>query len=260
MTLQSQLMEKVICIIGAVKEEVTSIKRAMAIRETWHTRASSFWAGTFAGREVVLVRSGMGKIRASEALRQVCERFAPSLILSMGYAGAVTPQLKIGDLIVADKILEFAGDPVGADWTTIHETRELPINPFPIDKRLEGEFVRGGLLTVDEVIYKPESKSALGKLYPVQAVEMETSALARMAQEKKIPFLSLRSISDTVDCELPDFSSMKNQEGEVSKLKAGWHAITHPDKIKSLVELRKKAQTATARLTRFITQLVSAME
>jgi adenosylhomocysteine nucleosidase len=252
-------MEKVICIIGAVKEEVASIKRAMTIRETWHTRASSFWAGTFAGREVVLVRSGMGKIRASEAFLHVCERFAPSLILSMGYAGAVTPELKIGDLIVADKILEFTGDRVGADWTIKQETRAIPINPFPIDKRLEGEFVRGGLLTVDEVICEPERKRALGKLYPVQAVEMETSALAKLAQEMKIPFLSLRSISDTVDCELPDFSSMKNKEGEVSKLKAGWHAITHPDKIISLVELRKKTQKATARLTHAIAQLVGAM-
>lgn len=252
-------MEKVICIIGAVKEEVAELKRAMNIRETWHTRTSSFWAGTLSGREVVLVRSGMGKTRASEALRQVCERFVPSLILSMGYAGAVAPQLKIGDLIVADKILELAGDRVGTDWTAKQEIREVPFKPFPIEKRLEGEYVRGGLLTVDEVIYKPENKKSLGKHYPVLAVEMETSALARMAQEKKIPFLSLRSISDTVDCELPDFSSMKNKEGEVSKLKAGWHAITHPDKIKSLVELRKKTQTATARLTRFITQLVSTM-
>lgn len=251
-------MEKVICIIGAVKEEVAAIKSAMTISESWHTRTSSFWRGVFSGREVVLVRSGMGKMRASDALRQVCDRCAPSLIISMGYAGAVIPQLKIGDLIVADKVLEFSGNPVGVDWAVKQEIHEIPIRPVSIDKTLE--FERGGLLTVDEVVYKPEGKRALGRLYRVLAVEMETSALARMALEKQIPFMSLRAISDTVDCELPDFSSMKDKQGEVSKIKAGWHVITHPEKIKSMIELRQKAQKATTRLTQFLARFVGTLE
>ena len=245
-------MESIICIIGAVKEEIVEIQRAMIVQETRHTQSGSFWTGTFAGRNVVLARSGMGKACARAALLQICERFAPALVISMGYAGGVAPNLSIGDLVLADKVFEFVSGG-SADWTLKRETVEIPIDAFPVDAAV----LRGGLLTVDEVICKPEHKSTLGKNYPVLAVEMETSALARLAREKGLPFLSVRAISDTVDHELPDFSSMQDEKGEVSKLKAGWHALTHPAAIKSLLELRENSRNATARLTEFLHDLLN---
>ena len=246
-------MGQLICIIGAVKEEIVAIQKAMIVQETRHTRSGSFWTGTFAGRSVLLVRSGVGKACARDALLQVCERFVPSLVISMGYAGGVVPCLNIGDFIVADKVLEFVSGGI-EDWTRKRETIEIPIERFPVDDTV----LRGGLLTVDEVISKPEHKSALGKNHPVLAVEMETSALARLAREKQLPFLSVRAISDTVDHELPDFSTMQNEKGEVSKLKAGWHVLTHPDSLKSMIELRENSRKATACLTRFLSRFIPA--
>lgn len=254
MAIQSINMESVICIIGAVKEEIVAIQRAMTVEDTLHTRSGSFWTGIFSGRRVVLVRSGVGKTCAREALTRVCERFAPSLIISMGYAGSVVPHLNIGDLIVADKVLEFMHDGA-ADWTLKRETLEIPLDTFPVGNAFG--VLRGGLLTVDEVICKPEQKRALGKNHQVLAVEMETSALARMAREKKLPFVSVRVISDTVDHELPDFSTMQDEKGEVSKLKAGWHVLTHPNALKSMIELRENTRKATARLTGFLAQFIT---
>lgn len=249
-------MEPIICIVGAIKEEIAAIRKAMVVQETRHTRSGSFWTGVFSGKNVVLVRSGVGKRYAAEALRQACDLFSPSFIISTGYAGGLVPQLCIGDLIVADKVLEFApGSAVGFDGTQRVET--LPILPFHIDKTFT--VMRGGLLTVDEVVSKPEYKSALGKNYPVLAVEMETSALARIAQEKQLPFMSVRAISDTVDHELPDFTSMQDEKGEVSKLKAGWHVLTHPDSLKSMIELRKNSQKATASLTDFLSRFIQTV-
>ena len=75
----------------------------------------------------------------------------------------------------------------------------------------------------------------------------------REAEARNIPFLSIRSITDTADQQLLDYAHLVKADGEVSKLKAGWHVLTHPGDLKSLVALRGHAQKATARLTEFLT-------
>jgi len=114
----------------------------------------------------------------------------------------------------------------------------------------------GGLLTVDTVIHEPAAKRELGRDYSVQAVEMETSVIARVAEEKGLPLLSVRAISDSVDQELLDSSSFLGSDGEISTLKAGWYVLTHPGSIKSALSLRTQTQLATQSMTRFLSDLL----
>ena len=86
---------------------------------------------------------------------------------------------------------------------------------------------------------------------------METIEIALLAREKKIPFLSVRGISDAVDHELIDSSSFLGNDGEISKLKAGWYVLTHPKCLKHAISLRSHTQIATQNLTDFISKLIS---
>jgi len=81
---------------------------------------------------------------------------------------------------------------------------------------------------------------------------METSALAEEAQARDIPFISVRAITDTADQELIDCSHLVAENGDVSKLKAGWHVLTHPGDLKGMIELGQHAKLATANLTEFL--------
>ena len=81
---------------------------------------------------------------------------------------------------------------------------------------------------------------------------METAALVAHATEKKISFLSVRALSDTVEQSLVDVSSFISDDGEVSKIKAGWYFMTHPHTIKNFVSLRRQSQQATRNMTAFI--------
>ena len=243
-------MNDCIAIFGAVKEEIAGIKQAMNISDHMRLGKTSAWPGKWGKQSIVLVRSGVGQQRAEDATLQVIDRFKPSTLVSIGYAGAVQSELNVGDLVIADTIIEekkkgeYSPD---TDWLNRAKDVSCP----------EGfKAVVGGLLTVDNVIHDSLSKQELGKNYSVQAVEMETSAIAKVAEEKDVPLLSLRVISDRLDQELLDSSSFLGSDGEISSLKAGWYVLTHPGSIKSALSLRSQTKIATQALTKFLSDLL----
>mgnify|MGYP003389200140 FL=1 len=89
---------------------------------------------------------------------------------------------------------------------------------------------------------------------------METSTLIAHATQKKIPFISIRSISDTVDQSLVDVSSFISNDGEVSKIKAGWYIATHPNMVKKFISFRDQSQKATFNLTEFTGVVVRSFD
>jgi adenosylhomocysteine nucleosidase len=245
-------MNDCIAIFGAVKEEIAGIKQAMNISDRVRLGKTDAWPGKWKEQNIVLVRSGVGKQRAEDSVLQVIDRFQPTALISTGYAGAVQPELGVGDLVIADAILEEGGG----------ESRKYSPDPHWLN-RAEGihfsegtKIVVGGLLTVNNVIYEPAAKRELGKKFSVQAVEMETSAIARVAEDKGLPLLSVRVISDSMEQELLDSSSFLGSDGEISTLKAGWYVLTHPGSLKSALSLRAQTQFATQTLTRFLSDLL----
>lgn len=241
-------MSDCIAIFGAVKEEIAGIKHAMNISDHVRLGKTSAWPGKWGKQNIVLVRSGVGRQRAGDAALQVINRFQPKVLISTGYAGAVQPELNVGDLVIADSILEakekYFPDP---DW--LGRARGI-FCPDGV------KVVVGGLLTVDSVVHDPAGKRELGESYSVQAVEMETSAIAKVAEEKGLPLLSIRAISDRLDQELLDSSSFLGSDGEISTLKAGWYVLTHPGSIKSALSLRTQTQFATQTMTGFLSDLL----
>ncbi len=249
-------MNKPIAILGAISEEISGIKQAMNIADRVRLGKSEAWLGKWQGKDIVLVRTGVGKERAEDATRQVIERFQPGAIISMGYAGALVADLNVGDLFIADSIKDAGCNSANSEF-------ELQLNSKWLDlaKNIptsEGAQVRvGKLITVDSVIHTPKAKQDLGNQFAAEAVEMETIVIARLAQERQVPFISVRGISDAVDHELIDSSSFLGSDGEISKLKAGWYVLTHPKSFKDAVSLRSQTQIATRNLTLYISNLIS---
>ena len=254
-------MNSKIVIIGAIKEEIAGIKQRMKIRDTHRLGHATVIDGEWLGHEILLVRSGMGMKKAEESLVAVCKQFSPNLVISMGYAGGLNKTLGSGDLLIAEKILGIAAGKIlnfDSAFSTDQEflTNELVDKALLVSETMNLKSHRGTLLTVHKPVLKPEQKCALGKLYSVHAVDMETSAMARYARENTMPFLSIRAISDTVDQELMDLSGLVDKTGEVSKLKAGWYVITHPGSMKEMLGLGQVAKKSTANLTDFISRFI----
>lgn len=249
-------MNKTIAILGAVSEEIAGIKKAMNISDRIRLEKCEAWPGKWQGREIVLVRTGVGKKRAEHATRQVIEKFHPEVIISLGYAGALIEGLNVGDLFVANTILSSESDSTPFEMKGPENLKWLDLAkniPPPENAKLKV----GRLITVDTVIHTPEAKKELGDRFSAEVVEMETFEIARLAFENKIPFISVRGISDAVNHELIDSSSFLDSDGEISKLKAGWYVLTHPKSLKNALSLRSHTVIATQNITDFISRIIS---
>jgi len=245
-------MEPRIAIIGAIKEEIAGIKQEMQITHTLRWQTGNAFVGEWQGAPIVLVRSGMGRERARRALVEVAEKWELKEVISIGYAGALDLSLEVGDLVVADQVIEIGSSRPGEEVKSYSLDKE-------IFKTIAG--ARGRiLLTVDRVAATSEEKKQLRDTYSAVAVDMETSALAAEAQARNLSFISVRAITDTADQELIDCSHLVAEDGDVSKLKAGWHVITHPGDLKGMIELGQHAKLATANLTEFLKPYFNSRE
>ena len=252
-------MDQPVLILGALREEIAGIRGKMLVEDQFKAGHGDVWSGTWENRSIVLVRTGVGKKCANKVLEDVLHRVEPSLILSTGYAGGLSHDLNVGDLVVADRVLDdsaesFSGEELSAaapDRQWLDQVKGLnPSGRFSIHY--------GTLLTVSGVVADSSAKLQLGSRCGALAVDMETSVLLTGAGEKNIPFLSIRAVSDTADQSLADVSSLVGKDGTVSKLKAGWYVATHPQTIPHFISLRQQSQKATRNLTDFIRTLLQA--
>jgi adenosylhomocysteine nucleosidase len=156
----------------------------------------SFQAGN---RICVLITSGMGIKRASDAARVLVELASPQLLISFGIAGAVTTNLQIGDVVVSGKSCLLVGG--------------IPVRfqPLAILSDVAREAVAEALyhdeagLYVGTAITTHGSQAILREIedMPHPILEMETAGIAQVAAEHSIPLLSLRSISDGPQAPIP---------------------------------------------------------
>jgi adenosylhomocysteine nucleosidase len=243
-------MNNTTAILAAVSEEIAGIKQAMNISDRIRLGKSEAWPGKWKGKNIVLVRTGVGKQRAAEAALKTIEQFFPDRLLSIGYAGGLVPNLEVSDLIVAEQIVdvessaEFVPD---QQWLQMAQNASTPENC---------KVISGKLVTADKVIHSPQDKKEFGERLSAEAVEMETSAIAKVVADNNLPFLSVRAISDSVEQEILDSSSFLGSDGEISKLKAGWYVLTHPGSISSALSLRSQTIRATRTMTEFVFNLL----
>ena len=106
-------------IIGAMEEEVAALKEAMDIAETVEYASMVFCRGTLGGKDVVIVRSGIGKVNAAVCTQILVDRFSVDRLINTGIAGSLDAQIDIGDIVISTEAVQhdvdatIFGDPVG---------------------------------------------------------------------------------------------------------------------------------------------------
>lgn len=242
---------KKIVIFAALKEELAGLKGELKIIS--RARQGKILSGILRGRDIVLAETGIGPKKAEEAARFVLGEFEIEKALSIGFGGGVQAHLKAGDIVLADRILSAEGA-TGFVEGVKRSVQEITVPPDRIStaaRRLAGmgiPFRPGGILTVARAVEAVEEKKWIGETYCVEAVEMETFAIAREMAEKGIPLSALRAISDTVEDTLVEVSALTDENGEISKLKAGLYVITHPGSLPKFLSLRDKSNRAAKAL------------
>jgi adenosylhomocysteine nucleosidase len=217
-----------------------------------HIQGNKFAArqGGLKGRGVVVVHSDVGRDNAARATEMLIAGHKPKWIISAGLAGGLQPQLKRGDMVMADAILDETGQRLAIDLNIPPE--QLAATP--------GLHV-GPLLTVDQVVFKADKKCELGQRHAALAVDMETFAVAEVCRGAKQRFLSVRVICDTADEELPaEVERLVKKKGTARKIGAAAGSILRrPSTVKDLWNFRATAIQCAERLAKFLEGVIEQL-
>jgi adenosylhomocysteine nucleosidase len=217
-------------IIGAMPQEIDEIAREFAQTGCERIGGREYHVGTFAGVDAVLVFSRWGKVAAAITATTLIERYDVDTIIFTGVAGAVHPELNVGDVVIADKLIQHDFDASLSGMFAQFEIPLLGISRFSVEERLtkiaeqsverffeqsgkRNRMMTGLIASGDEFIAGLERLEKLRAALPgLLAVEMEGAAVAQVCHEYKVPFLVIRTISDNADQSAPvDFVSFLNE-------------------------------------------------
>ena len=162
---------KTIGIIGAMSEEITYLKEKIEIVTTKNIIGLDFHVGKYCGNSIVLVISGIGKVNAAVCTQVLIDHFGVDYIINTGCAGAIHPELGIGDILIStdavqhDMDVSALGDPIG----TIPRLAE---SYFKADEMLV-KLAQGNLLFVNSFEYEHTDDILYYILYVWKQVGMD---------------------------------------------------------------------------------------
>ncbi|MBP2099249.1 5'-methylthioadenosine/adenosylhomocysteine nucleosidase [Enterococcus rivorum] len=198
-------------IIGAMDQEVKILKETMTDTRSWERAGALFVSGSLGRHEIIVVRSGIGKVLAAVTTTVLIQQYGVNMVINTGSAGGIGKGLSVGDIVISDKLAYFDVDVTGFGY----QPGQLPKMPlyYECSEYLRSEMkkaaektglsIRQGLIvTGDSFIDNPQKiQEILGHFPEALACEMEGAAVAQAAMQFNIPFLVVRAISDTADHE-----------------------------------------------------------
>ncbi len=197
-----------IAIMGAMPEEIEPLlKKVDNVKEVKYAN-NTYYEATYKGKELVIAYSKIGKVFSSLTAVSLLEKFKCDMLLFSGVAGAINPNLNIGDLVIADKLCQhdldisifghdFGYVPEGDKFVqTDKELREIA----KIVAQENGlNLIEGTIATGDQFVASNERKEFIAKNFGADALEMEGASVAVVCDALNISFFILRAISDTAN-------------------------------------------------------------
>jgi nucleoside phosphorylase len=187
-------------IAAALEEELKTAMVLCRHAEKIDHKGINLWRAVRGNETIQFLKTGVGPIRSAKSLAEVLTLTEPSRILMIGYAGALDPGLKLGDLVAVEKALAISLDKDRPQWeyARVDNTFELAdagtLEQAAKSARLSA--CVGDVLTSSHVLGSPAHKHILWKKLHASICDMETAALAHIAASRSIPFSCIRAVSD----------------------------------------------------------------
>ena len=272
----------------AVWGEAKPLLKFIDVRTSVEKIQGRFHIGTLSGRDIVLAEVGVGKVQTAAVTQHLIDHYNIDLVMSCGSAGALDPQLQVGDVVLVDKVVVYdAGihsnkgfrhtgiyDNTQPDGLHYHRylaaDRELLTTAQQAASSVEWpkaapSVKTGYLASGDQVIASESKKHWLAESFDGIAVEMETGAMAQIAFLNNIPWLAIRGISDQADSTL-DFGleNMITYSDEPSSLPDKIRQTTgkaanlakQPSQVKALLKLRQGVKLAAHNAAQVMAEVV----
>ncbi len=199
-------------VLAAMQEELEGLLPRMTEVQERTVAGIVCRTGTLNGKKVSIACAGVGKVNAALCTTVLISILGCNRIINTGVAGALSPDLKPLDLVVADRLVQYdmdtsaVGDPVGylsgAGLNRIYLESDSDLRAALMSRAAaEGVPCRAGMIaTADRFVASSEQKSEIRAAFPDAAVcEMEGAAVAQVCTLFHVPCLILRAVSDCAD-------------------------------------------------------------
>jgi adenosylhomocysteine nucleosidase len=214
-------------LICAIPQELDELRYHLTTAFSDVRGQVQFETGTLDGHNVVLAGSGMGKVNASIVATVMADRFACRTIVFSGVAGGLDPALSIGDVVIADRVIQHDAGLIDSDGLRTYQAGHVPfINPtqrlgYAVDPdllarvkhRLNGfglpalssaaggddrpaQIAYGTVLSGDQYLHDDSTRTRLHGQFSGRAIEMEGGAVAQACESFMLPWLVIRTLSD----------------------------------------------------------------
>ena len=205
------------------------------------------WRGRLGGADVCLATTGEGLERAGGSIARFLERFSPRALIGVGIAGAMSPDLREGEILVAGEIRGPGAEVFRPDARWLARAARLSAR---VAVFVSGEEIRWTASEKSEAFARHADAGAV-------AADTESAAWARGAEEARVPFVALRAVVDTAAEDLPAYLRDARRDGAIDRAAVVRHALRHPRAIPELFALRRRTRRAMSRLASLLASLLS---
>ena len=193
-------------IIGAMDEEISVISSEIKNLTVYDINNMKFYKGKIYGKDIVLVKSGIGMVNASITTTLMFKEFGVDKILFSGVAGSLNRNVNVGDVVIGDSLLEYLFDATEFGYE-IGTIPRMDTSIFRSDILLNkiknilknDNIYYGKILSGDKFVSNLSEKEKLGEKFNALAVDMESASVAHCAHVLGIEFAVIRSISDSLN-------------------------------------------------------------
>ena len=126
---------KKIGIIGAMEVEVARLKADMKIKREVKKARMNFCEGILNGKEVVVVRSGIGKVNAAVCTQILADEFGVDGVINTGIAGSLNAEINIGDIVISTDVVHHDMDAVNFGYEP-GQIPQMDVFSFEADKAM----------------------------------------------------------------------------------------------------------------------------
>lgn len=242
-----------LAILGALKDEVKFILKEMDVTEEVHVRPAVIFKGEYLGKEVVVAHTGIGAEKMKRAADYCISQYRPSACINIGYCGALSPELSLGDVVIAGSVIH---ETEGKSFETCSDSPQLKELIKNATQGSDVKFLEGTILSVDKVVDTPHEKAYLGTKFMAIAVDMEATGLAESATAQGTPFAVIRAVMDPMDMALPKMNGIIDNDGSTNALNVVKNVVSHPQNIAKLPHLQYCAKKANESIERFVNELI----
>lgn len=200
---------KQIGIIVAMQEEQNAIEKVMKKSEEKEIKGIKFKLGKIDKKDCILVQCGVGKVNAARVTQMLMDYFEIEYVINLGSAGALEPNLDIGDIVIGEKLIQHDFDITAFGHPKGYITdigNEISSNLQLIERfektitklaNAEYKIQKGIIASGDIFCTEMKMKEKIYYKFNAKCVEMEGAAIAQVCYLNQVPFLVIRSISDS---------------------------------------------------------------